>query len=224
MSSLLAVDLAVLGWDDARGKPAWRAASTLQSGIAGALLLDGVLTEALQVEDDRVVATGSACDPLLQEVVERVAAYRRPPKVRTVVQRLATGKRQRAVVARMVAEGILRAEQHRVLGLFPTTRHPMTATAHATQLRNDVAELLTGRTDPEAVADRLVMLAALAGSSSLIDGLVDRGERRDARKRAERFGEGDGISPAVREAIQAAQAATVAVIAASGAAASSGSS
>jgi hypothetical protein len=171
-----------------------------------------------------VIVAGSAHDPLLREVLERVAAYRRPPKVRTVVQRLATSRRRRAVVDRMVAEGTLRTAQHRVLGLFPSTRHPMAATEHATRLRSEVADLLTGRTDPEAVDDRLVMLAALAGSSSLVDGLVDRGERRDAKKRAKRFGEGDGISPAVREAIEAAQAATVAIIAASGAAASSSSS
>jgi hypothetical protein len=223
MSSLLAAALAVLGWDDARGKPAWRASSTLQTGIAGALLLDAVLAEVVAVEDDRVVVTSSVDDPLLHEVVERVGAYRRPPKVRTVIQRLATNRRRRAVVDRMVAEGTLRAEQHRVLGLVPTTRHPMVATEHASQLRAEVADLLIGRTDPETVDDRLVMLAALAGSSSLVDLLVERGERRAAKKRAKDFGEGDGISPAVREAIEAAQAATVAVIAASGAAASSSS-
>ncbi len=223
MTSLLASDLTVLAWDDTAGKPAWRGASTLRTGIAGALLLDAVLTEAVQVDDGRVVVTGRADEPLLQEVVDIVAAYRRPPKVSSAVQRLATGKRQRAVVDRLLTEGVLRSEQQRVLGIFPVTRHPMVATEAAAQLRTQVTELLTGRSDADLVDDRLVMLAALAGSSSLVDGLVDRGERREAKRRAKRFGEGDGISPAVREAIQAAQAATVAVIAASGAAASSSS-
>lgn len=223
MTSLLAGDLALLGWDDARGKAAWRASSTLNMGIAGALLLDAVLGEALRVEDDRVVVAGRADDPLLQDAVEVVAAYRRPPKVQRVVQRLATNKRKRSVIDRLVAQGVLRTEQHRVLGVFPVTRHPVTATEQAERLRAEVVALLTGRADADTVDDRLVM-AALAGSSSLIDGLVDRGERRDAKKRAKEFGQGDGISPAVREAIQAAQAATVAVIAAGSAASSSGSS
>jgi hypothetical protein len=224
MTSLLAGDLAILGWDDARGKPAWRAASTLNMGIAGALLLDAVLAEALRVEDDRVEVTGHLDEPVLQEVADTVAAFRRPPKVRRVVQRLATNKRKRAVIDRLAAEGVLRAEQHRLLGLFPVTRHPMAATEEAERLRAEVADLLTGRVDAHAVDDRLVMLAALAGSTSLVDSLVDRSERRDAKKRAKEFGEGDGISPAVREAIQAAQAATVAVIAAGSAASSSSSS
>jgi hypothetical protein len=89
----------------------------------------------------------------------------------------------------------------------------MAATEHAAKLRAEVAALLTGDTDPETVHDRLVMLAAHAGSSSLVDGLVDHNQRRDAKKPAKRFGEGDGITPAVREAIAAAQAAAIAVIA-----------
>jgi golgi phosphoprotein 3 len=224
MTSLLAGDLAILGWDDARGKPAWRASSTLNMGIAGALLLDAVLAEALRVEDERVEVTGHSDDPLLQEAVDMVSSFRRTPKVQRVVQRLATTKRRRAVIDRLVAEGTLRTEQRRVLGVFSVTRHPMAAIEEAERLRAEVADLLTDRIDAHAVDDRLVMLAALAGSTSLVDGLVDRSERRDAKKRAKEFGEGDGISPAVREAIQAAQAATVAVIAAGSAASSSSSS
>lgn len=223
MTSLLAGDLVVLAWDHDRGKPSWRVSSTLQTGVGGALLLDAVLDGVVSVEDGRVVVTGTPQDPLLGEVTRVADAYRRPPKVQSLVQRLGTGARQRAVVDRLVAEGVLRREQDRVLGLFPVTRHPLADPAVAADLRGQVVALLTGASAPEERDDRLVMLAALAGATSLVDELVDRGDRRAARKRAKEFSEGDGISPAVRDAIESAQAATIAAITAAGAASASSS-
>ena len=221
MDRPLAFDLLLLSWDDDKGKPHWRSASGLSTGVGGALLLDAILAEAVTVEDDRVRSTGrSGLDPLVDEVVTDIARRARPPKLKSVVSRMASGRRVRAVRDRMVGDGILFRRETRVLGIFPMARHPPADPGQTEALRARIRHLLVGASDPEQADERDVILASLAGSTGALELLVARGERKQAKQRAEDFRDGTGVSEAVHAAIretQAVIAAGAAVVAAGGA-------
>lgn len=207
---LLAEDLLVLCWDDAKGKPYSRCETALPAAVGGALVLDLVFGGAATVDDERLVPGDvTPADPLLTAVRDELAGARRPRKATNAIGSLGSGKRARAVRDRLVAAGVLRAERRRLLGLVPVTRYPL-ADPGATSVRQTVAELLTGAREPEDAGPRAVALAALAKPTEAVDVLVERDARKAARQRAEAFGEGHGVPEGVGEAVQRAQTAAVA--------------
>lgn len=226
MARRLADDLVLLCWDDEKGKPHAKCSTGFSTGLAGALLIDTIAAGALEVgDDDRVGATGSRPDdPLLAAVVEDTQGTRRPKKVKDLVGHLDNRRRTVAVLDQMVAERVLRREDKRVLGLFPVTRRPTTDTRRAKAVRTEVRDLLLGRRRPGDGDGHAVMLAKLAESTGALNVLVERSDRREAKKRAKAFEVGSDVPEAVAKAIEQAQAAVVAAIAAGGAAAASGGS
>lgn len=220
----LAQDLLLITWDDQRGYARPFAAANIGTGIGGALLLEAVLAELVTLEDGRVVPTGrQADDPLHADVLAAAEKGRRPPKAKTVISRVGGGKHKRAVRDRMVAEGRLDAVKKRRLGLIPVTRHYPRDPAASEGLRQRVTALLRGQVDPEQAEDREVILASLTAAAGPLNVLVPSGERRDAKKRAEAFADGEGISEAVRAVVADAQAAVIAATAGAAAATSASS-
>lgn len=219
---LLAFDLLLLCWNDATGRVRTSCSFGMATGIGGALLLDGVLAGVVTVEDGRVQATGvRADDPLVDEVIDEASGRRRAPKAKALVGRLGSGRRVKALRARMVREGWLEERRERVLGVIPVTRRPPADPAAAEALRERIRGLLTGGLAPEDAEEREVVLASLAGAVAL-EALVPRGQRREARRRAEQFRDGAGVSEAVSAAVQEAQIAVIGAVA--GAAAAGGAS
>lgn len=220
----LAQDLLLIAWDDQRGYVRPFAAANIATGIGGALLLEAVLTELVTVEDGRVVPTGrQAEDPLHAEVVAAAEKGRRHPKAKTVISRVGGGRRKRAVRDRLVAEGRLDAVERRWLGLIPVTRRYPRDPSEIEGLRERVAALLRGHLDPEQAEDREVILASLTAAAGPLNVLVPSGQRRAAKKRAEEFADGEGISEAVRAVVADAQAAVIAATAGAAAASSASS-
>lgn len=211
MERLLASDLLLLSWNDETGRAHRRTSSGLAAGVGGALLLDAVLAHAVTIEDGRVRATGRAAeDPQVDSLVADVVRRRRPPKAKTVVSGLGNGRRLRAVRDRMVEDGVLGRDESRILGIFPITRRRPVDPREVATLRARIRDLLVGAADPERVDDRDVILASLAGSTGALELLVPRGDRKQAKRRAEAFRDGTGVSEAVHDAIREAQAAVVA--------------
>jgi hypothetical protein len=225
MERLLAEDLVLLCWDDEKGKVHTTCSTGFSTGLAGALLLDAMTGGALEVGDhDRVHATGTApAHPLLAAVVADTERARKPKKVKDLVGHLDSRKRTSALLDHMVEAGTLHRRDHRMLGLFPVTRHPTADTRAAKAVRGRVHDLLIGRRRPTDEDTRTVLLAKLARLTGALSVLVARRQRREAKKRADAFDVGSDVPEAVAKAIAQAQAAVMAAITAGGAAAASGS-
>ncbi len=220
---LIAEDLLLLCWDDAKGKVAGRCGQTLPAGVGGALVVQALLDEALVVEDGRVrPGTTQPDDPLVAEVVDDVARRRRPPRLRTVVQRQATTRRWHAVRDRLVDQGVLAPRRQRLLGLIPVTRHALVDPTRAASARATARALLLGQRAPADAAPEDLVLAGLAAPVRALPLLVERQQVKEAKARAEDLNAGHGVPEAVGRVITEAQAAAMAAIA--GAAAASGSS
>lgn len=164
-------------------------------------------------------------DDVLDECLEKLTQAKRRASIQTWVMRFARIKRLKHRTAEALCDrGILRAEEGRVLLIFPRKIYPeLNSQPERAMIERLRAAIFHGSLDLDA---RTVVLLSLANSAGL---LKIPFAARDLRKRKQRIKEivaGDAIGKATQQAIQAAQAAVavaaiVPAIAASTAASSS---
>lgn len=224
---MLAEDLLLLLTDDATGRSLVDT-TRLDLALGGAILVGLTAAGRIRItgpgEDvraGRVVVEDPAPtgDPVLDDGLGLVVASRRPPKPESLVPRLGKGVRAR-LYGRLADRGILRAEEGRILGIFPTRSWPAVDSAHEDELRRGLREvLLDGRRPDEA---EVVVISLLHAVDQTPKVLADAGlPRRELKRRAKAIAEGEFAGAAVRRAVDAVNAAMVAAIAATAAASSS---
>lgn len=222
---LLAEDILLLLTEDQTGKVVVDT-STLELALAGAVLLELALAGRVDVagpgeavKPGRVVVRDAspAGDPLLDAALARIAGVS-PRKPDSLLSTLKKGLVDE-VRARLVHRGILRWEQGRVLGIFPTNRWPAEDSRHEDTVRRALFDVLvTGRT-PTAVEAGIVSILLAVDKVHVVfpgTGLA----RRELKARAKAISQGSFASEAVRKAIEAINAAVMATIVAATAASS----
>lgn len=206
---IIAEDLLLLAYDDATGKPD-AAVSNLDYRLAGALLVELALDGRIALTNDRegsawwsagspgrvvVSDPAPAGHPALDAALAVVGERPREPK--SLVDPLSKGLRDR-LLGGLAERGILRREEGRILRIFPTTSWPAADSAHEERLRARCAAVLTGSATPDA---RTAALIAVARGSGLVERLVPKEHRRQARERADRLAEESWASGAVKKAV-----------------------
>ncbi len=226
MAMLIAEDLLLLLLDDESGK--LTNSTYLDTGIGGALLVELALGGHVEVVKGsgrwaraKVHTTDVAgpTDPVLVEALGIVAEKERTAQ--DLVGRLGN-KRREPLLSRLEADGILRRQDDKVLGLFPATRWPAVDSSHEADVRRKLGDVLVRGLEPD---ERTAAIVALLSSLDIPHKVVDREgmPARELKKRAKQIAEGDWASKAVRDAVAAAQAAvTAGVVAATSVAATSG--
>ena len=208
---LLVEDVFLLGHDDDSGRNT--ASLGLPGALAGALLLDLAEQDVVRVEADDVHPTGNEpSHPLLRRAA---AALREQEKTRSVSWWLARLPRElkpldRSIGESLVERGILGEEQGKVLGIFSSTRWPELDPAPERALRAELRDALLGTADPST---RVLLLIGLLHHQGMVDGLVDKPDRKRARRRAGELVKIAESSDAISEAIgDSARAATMTAI------------
>lgn len=214
---LLAEDLLLLLTDDDTGK---LAASGAEADVAlgGALLVELTLMQRVDVagHDERVREgrlvvrnpdpTG---DGLLDEALS-IVGQKEGKKPQGVVARL--GKRARVrLYDRLVEGGVLRAEDDRVLGVFPTHRWPSTDASHESSVRAGLASALREGATTDARTGALIsLLLALNAVHKTVEPNTVGLSKQELKANAKRIAEGDWAAKAVRQAIDSMNAAIIA--------------
>ncbi|MFD1504221.1 GPP34 family phosphoprotein [Georgenia yuyongxinii] len=214
---LLAEDLLLLLTDDHTGK-ATTDGTKLSLALAGAVVLE-LATEGRvdvsgpgeEVRAGRLVVRDATPtgDPVLDQSLGHLAA-RRPGRPQDVLGGLGRGLRA-TLLDRLVGRGILRAEEGRVLGIFPTRSWPAADSAHEESLRRALHDVLVlGRTPAPREGALISLLHAVDQVPKLVGG--PGSDRRQLRRRAKEIAEGEFAGTAVRKAVEAVNAATMAAI------------
>ncbi|BCL26327.1 GPP34 family phosphoprotein [Streptomyces aurantiacus] len=186
------------------------------------LVRAGALTELAQcglLADVDGVATptdpdGRTGDPVLDGLLELVEESR-PHTWRTWVG-LRTRVTLDAVQAQLAADGYLRAEKTRVLGVFPSVEYELDRVAAVDGLREKARQVLAGPLPVDEVSERDAALVALAAAAELRTLLTSR-EWRQYDERVAALAERSGTAtPALRQAVREVRSAVA--VAASGAA------
>jgi hypothetical protein len=158
--------LCLLAWDHARSGDADTARfhHLVRAGALTELAQRDLLTddEGIATPADLDSATGDAVlDGLLDLVRESL-----PHRWRTWV-RLHARVTFDAVREQLVAEGYLRAEKKRVLGVFPSVEYALARVAVAQSLREETRHVLEGPLPAGEISERDAALAALAAAAGL---------------------------------------------------------
>ncbi|MFE0415872.1 GOLPH3/VPS74 family protein [Streptomyces tendae] len=158
--------LCLLAWDPAGSTAAdtARVQHLVRAGALTELAQQGLLTddEGIATPADLDSRTGDAVlDGLLELVRESL-----PHRWRTWV-RLHARVTFDAVREQLVAEGYLRAEKRRVLGVFPSVEYVLAREAVARALREEARRVLEGPQPAGEVSERDAALAVLAAAAGL---------------------------------------------------------
>lgn len=216
---ILAEDVLLLLIDDASGK-ALVDKTHLDLALAGGVLLDlatlgrvDVTGPGEQVKAGRLVVrdVSPTDDEVLDEVLLGVGALG-PMKPYRALPKLAKGLRE-DLLGRMAGRGILRPQEGRVLGIFPSQTWPALDSSHQRQVRAGLHDVLVvGRAPAPREAALICLLQAINQVPKV---LGDVGvPARELRRRAKEVAHGGFVGEAVRRAVEEISAATSAAISA----------
>ncbi|MCX5600118.1 GPP34 family phosphoprotein [Streptomyces phaeochromogenes] len=205
---LLAWDTTKLKVTDAAHLPHLVRAGALTELAQRGLLAD---VDGIATPTDPDAQTG---DPVLDGLLELVEESR-PHRWKTWV-----GLRARvtldAVRAQLAADGYLRAEKTRVLGVFPSVEYEIDRVAVVDALRAEAREVLEGPVPVEEVPEQDAALVALAAGAELRT-LLSGKEQRQYKQRIEDLVERSGATtPALKKAVQEVRSAVVLVMTTTG--------
>lgn len=210
----LAQDFALLAYDN-DSKPRLDD-SSLDHGLGGALLLELVLAGKVDIEDKRVVVRdgGPTGDSLADVALRQIAEDGVARKPGHWVGKFAKNARGQ-VMERLAAEGVVRKEQHKVLGVFPRTRYTAANGVEPAPAAEAEARLRAAMTTSGAVEPRTAALCALVAATGLDKKMFKDLDRKQVKARLRDIGDRDWAAVAVKKTIEEIQAAImVSVIAA----------
>jgi Golgi phosphoprotein 3 len=207
--STLGEELILLALDDVKGTVSFSSSQALGYALAGAALMDLTLRGRLQSDGKNliVINTAPTGDDVLDEALNKIAASKRPRNAGHWVSSLSIRKHQQRLEDRLVRRGVLRREEHRFLGIFPSDRYPEQdrSSEQATRERIRRVVLAVDEADP-----RTTTLISLAQATEILERLFRRDERKIARQRVKQITEGEVLGKAVKETVDSINAAIAA--------------
>lgn len=213
----LAEELLLLALNEEKGTILMAASTGLPYGLAGALIVELVEAGLLRIEGTELIAAprGSARDELLDEVLGSIRTSKRTRNLKHWVGKIGRsgGKIKEKLLNRLVEKGILKREEHRLLWVFPTRRYPETDPRPEYKIRERVRAGILGAVPPET---RTAALISLVHACDLTGVLFEKGECREARKRAKEITKSQPIGNAVAHTVEAVKVAVVTAAAAGG--------
>lgn len=221
MSLPLAADLLLLAYADDTGKPVLDS-TKLNAALAGATVLELTALGVLDVADElgpvrpgRMfrVPGRPAPDPLLDEVAD-VCHNSKPKDAISAIAGVSSfkdraGRIKDALLHRLAAEGVLRQEKAKVLGLFETSRWPTADPSYERALVDRIGAVLVGGEQPDP---RTAALISLLSAVDLAPKVLPGADKRQVRARAKEIAEGSWAAAGVRRAIDSVSAAVTAAI------------
>lgn len=215
----LGEELLLLALDDERGTVHGSAAMAMPYALAGALLLELTLAGRLAAEDTALIVRDQTPtgDDLLDAALAVIAGATRTGDARYWVGRLdrAVPHLKERLLDQLIVRGILRYDEHRVLGIIPRAHYPVVDFTTEWEMRHRVRAVILDGETPDA---RTAILLSLVQACQLTDTLFTRDERARARRRLKEIAQGELVGKAIADTVAGMEAAvTVAVIAATSA-------
>ncbi len=229
MHRTLTEEFLLLAYDDVSGKPLIDS-TKLNAAVAAAVLVELTVSGALEVAAEnadvrkgRLRRTGQAtpAEPILIEILDR--AHGKKPKdavaqiggISSFTNRASTLRDQ--LLARLAADGVLRQETIKILGLFPTTSWKQHDGRVEHEIRTRVHTALTTTLTPDS---RTAALVSLLSATDLAHRLFAE-DKNQIRRRAKEIRNSDWAGPAVKAGVDEMTAVMITVIVAGAASSSS---
>ncbi|MCP1340247.1 GPP34 family phosphoprotein [Idiomarina sp. M1R2S28] len=185
----------------------------VEYATAGAIAAELLMLGRIKVDDDSkekvsVVDDSSTGDSLLDEALAMILEAKRQRKLKDWVQKLGGIKDLKHKVAQaLAADGIVASEKEKVLWLFERRVYPEVNPEPEEQLRQEMHTVVLS--DESDIEPRIAITVALANSAKLLPQVFSKRELKDRKQRIKQIENGELISKAAKEAIQAIEAAVM---------------
>lgn len=212
MDLLLTEELMLLALDDEKGTIVPHAGTSLDFGLAGAVLIELKRAGLIRIENHKVIpADGlSASDqisgePLLDTCWQQIRKAHISHTVRYWISRLG-GKMhplRAELIDGLVRKGILEKKAGRVLWLFKSSRYPMVNSAYENRLRARIRAIVLENHQPDM--KEYVLLALIKACSLLPELFPDAKEQQTAIGQMDSLLASNQYAEAIDEAVQEIQ-------------------
>jgi hypothetical protein len=214
MSLRLYEEILLLELDDEKGTS--RTNSMYAQVMGGAVLAELLLEGRIRLAEDKkrrveVVDPKPLGDPLLDAMLAEMAAAKKPKQGSEWVAKVAgKGKLKAETAARLVAAGVLRQEEAKVFGIFPTTHYPARDPGPEREVRARLHRAIC--TDTQDVDARTIVLVALADVGGLLSRVIEKPQLKERKERIKAITGGHAVRAVTKEAIDAVHAAVMVAV------------
>jgi Golgi phosphoprotein 3 len=209
----LVQDLMLLAVEDEKGSILSSAAQSLPYGLMGAVLLELVLQRKLSIEEGKLVVVSATTtgDEFFDECLNEILMAQRSKDARFWIKHFVRKFRgfYHVVLNNLVELGVLKQEQHRVLGLFPIGRYPLVDASAKQAVINRVRSVVF---DQAKLDSRTIALVSLIKACNLTNHLFVPKERQQARYRIQEIISTELVGKAVLETVASVQGAVMAAV------------
>ena len=145
----IAEEVLLLAYSEAEGRQLI-GSSELDAALGGAILAELAINDRIDLAGKQVTVRDATPlgDEELDAALARIAGEPRERKPEWWVQKFHSAKLRKRLLSRLAERGVLREEQHKILGIFPSTRYPERDPSIEQGIRERVQSVLSG-TDPD---------------------------------------------------------------------------
>jgi hypothetical protein len=202
-------EILLLALKDQKGTIDWRAGLFLNV-IAGAIIAELVLTDRIQIENNKkkhMVVTNENLigDPVLDQALEKVNKSKNKKSLEDWISKLASISKLKEKIAKQLCnKGILREEKRKIMGLFKTKRYP--------ELNPEPEKRLIQRLEKALFSEqtktdlRTTILISLTYQSDLLSIPFQKKDIKHNKQKIERIIRGEHIGRATHEVIETLEA------------------
>lgn len=224
MTLSLAEQLLLIATHDVKGSILMAGSTAVPYGLAGALLLELSMKQRLLWHEKRIVVADRkpTGEPLLDEAMEMIATAPKEKDAKYWVSRFPRKikKLDRRVYESLVERGILTHVEKHFLWVIPYQRYPERDPQPERLVREKLYDVIRGQIMPN---ERLLALLSLVHACGLLNEVVPKGERREAKKAVKAMLAGEKVGKAVKDVVDEINAAVMAAVIASTAASTAAS-
>lgn len=205
MTSIIAEDVLLLGYDEKTGRPTMSAIG-LKAGLAGAVLAELAIQGRVSLSGEGVVVADPAPvgEPELDAALERITAEAKVRKPEWWIDKLDGDALRQRLLVRLVERGVLSEARSKVLGLFKTVKYPELDGSVERAVRQKVESVLAGAEPDPRTAVVIGVLHAAKALDKQFPGADDA--------RVKEITEGDWAGEGVKQAIAAVEAAMMLIL------------
>ena len=220
----LSEKLMLLALHDEKGSIVFSASTALPYALAGALLIELLYQKKVAMENGKVIIVdrSQTGNELLDKALDLISSSQKLRSAKYWIQKFNTGIKglKDWVLDRLVAQGILKREDQKILWVFPTKRYPMINAAQEHSIRSRIHQVVIQKVRPNQDD---VALLSLVKACDLLNELFPKEERKRAKQRIKEIIEGEEIGRAVSTIVEEIMAALTIVLAATVASSSASS-
>ncbi|AFL99102.1 Golgi phosphoprotein 3-like protein (GPP34) [Desulfitobacterium dehalogenans ATCC 51507] len=197
-------EVLLISLNEEKGNFSFTASTCIDYCLTGAILME--LEHLKRIRVDKKTVEVSDARPLNNRRLELAlhqmdsSKRHRPPdywisRLRSTLKGLRKG-----ILEEMADKALLREEEQQTFIFFSSTRYPVRDERARKDILDRIHRVLLRREDPDRQTAKLIGLLYAGG---ILPYLVDKGDRKEAKKRAKEVTKDDILANAVKKAVQA---------------------